>query len=185
MVFKRWNSLRLEARPSLVISDVLMPRMGGIEFANKVHDDPAIAQTPIIFYTATYRTTEARELAASCNVFAVLAKPAEPDVILDAVADALGLAAPPRTEKKSGSDGKAIAAFTVDPSAPQDHSLHLRLATLLELNLALSSERDPREMLVLFCRAAQGILGGIAKWASASACLIPTASRTRRSLHPA
>src|SRR6476646_2963088 len=76
--------------PDLIITDVLMPNMDGVELADRVHDDPTIADTPIIFYTATYRVPEASVLAESCRVAAVLAKPAEPQVILDAVAAALG-----------------------------------------------------------------------------------------------
>ncbi|MFZ2853880.1 MAG: response regulator, partial [Rhodocyclaceae bacterium] len=79
-----------EQHPDLVISDVLMPVMDGIEFANQVHADPSIAATPIIFYTATYRLKEGRILAASCGVSTVLAKPTAPQAILAAVGAALG-----------------------------------------------------------------------------------------------
>jgi diguanylate cyclase (GGDEF)-like protein len=78
-------------RPDLIITDVLMPNMDGVELADRVHDDPSIASTPIIFYTASYRVPEASVLAQSCGVSTVLAKPAEPQAILDAVSAALGL----------------------------------------------------------------------------------------------
>jgi diguanylate cyclase (GGDEF)-like protein len=83
-------ALARREHPDLIITDVLMPNMDGVELADRVHDDPTIAGTPIIFYTATYRVPEASVLAESCHVAAVLAKPAEPQVILDAVAAALG-----------------------------------------------------------------------------------------------
>ena len=82
-------------KPDLVITDVLMPNMDGVEYADCVHDDPEIASTPIIFYTATYRLPEAQVLAESCRVATVLGKPAEPQTILDAVAAALGGAPAP------------------------------------------------------------------------------------------
>ena len=82
-------------RPDLVITDVLMPRMGGIEFADRLHADPAISHTPLIFYTATYRDPQARVLADSCHVHTVLGKPAEPQAILDAVSRALDLGPAP------------------------------------------------------------------------------------------
>ncbi|MFI4939338.1 MAG: EAL domain-containing protein [Burkholderiales bacterium] len=75
---------------ALIISDILMTPMDGIELANRVHADPELATIPIIFYTATYRASEARLLAQRCGVAAVLAKPSEPQTILDTVMTALG-----------------------------------------------------------------------------------------------
>ncbi len=84
-------------RPDVVISDILMPTMDGFQFAQQVRADPAIAATPIIFYTATYREPEARELAEACGVRTVLPKPSDPDVILAAVEAELGRAAASQT----------------------------------------------------------------------------------------
>jgi len=79
-------------RPALVITDVLMPTMDGFEFVNRLRrdPDPGIAGVPIIFYTATYRLTEARELARACGVTKVLSKPSEPAEIFAAVTEVLG-----------------------------------------------------------------------------------------------
>ncbi len=81
-------------RPDLVITDLLMPVMDGFEFTKRLRADPAIAATPVIFYTATYREPEAKALAASCGVRTVLPKPSEPQVILAAVDRELGLTSP-------------------------------------------------------------------------------------------
>lgn len=83
-----------EQQPDLVISDVLMPVMGGVEFANALQADPSISHIPIIFYTATYRVPTARVVAESCGVVAVLAKPSPPQLILDTVDQILGSQAP-------------------------------------------------------------------------------------------
>lgn len=182
-----------ERHPDLVITDVLMPIMDGVEFADRVHEDPDIAHTPIIFYTATYRLPEAKVLADSCHVIGVLAKPAEPQAILDAVGVALGtgpaaVLTPETAVAHTNLRGPKLPTYlrdlteiqrrlrhTVKPAAGQDnvepaaledpagallsfHSLSLRLATLLEFDLALASERDPQEMVELFCRASQDIL---------------------------
>jgi diguanylate cyclase (GGDEF)-like protein len=179
--------------PQLVITDVLMPKMGGIEFADRVHDDPTTAHTPIIFYTATYRAPQARVLADSCNVAAVIVKPAEPQAILDAVAAALGNGPAPalipqtvtsypsflgaklppslrdlaelQTRLRRALDDAvehpgADTAVAEDDSVTQRslHALSLRLARLLQLDLALSSERNPEEILRVFCRSAQDII---------------------------
>ncbi len=46
--------------PDLVIADILMPTMDGYEFVRRIRADPAIAATPVIFYTAHYHEREAR-----------------------------------------------------------------------------------------------------------------------------
>jgi len=179
--------------PDLVITDILTPTMDGADFADHLHDEPSIAHTPIIFYTASYRVAEARVLAHSCHAAAVLAKPAEPQDIFDAVAGALGVnavavaipdsdGAPSnipdatlpeylldltglqrrlrRTLNRAVEDAESrrAAATESDAIAYSFHSLSLRLATLVELDIALSSARHPQEMLALFCSAAQDIL---------------------------
>ncbi|MFZ2853351.1 MAG: EAL domain-containing protein [Rhodocyclaceae bacterium] len=133
-------------RPDLVVCDIAMPTMDGIEFVQQLHADAAIAQTAVIFYTATYRLNEARHLAQACGVAAVIAKPSRPQVILDAVAAALGI---PATMPKP--------PLPAAPGAGQDLSLSLRLATLIELGLGLAAQRDAQPLLDLACRAAQAI----------------------------
>ncbi len=88
--------------PNLVISDILMPTMDGIELVNRMRAHSALANTPVIFYTATYRVSEARLLAFSCGVSTVIAKPAEPQAILQAVIDALGVSAQPLAVNVAG-----------------------------------------------------------------------------------
>src|ERR1700674_2478357 len=82
-------------RPELVISDILMPTMDGYEFVRRLRADPALAATPVIFYTAHYHDEEARKLARDCGVSYVLTKPSEPELILQTVAQALGQGKPP------------------------------------------------------------------------------------------
>jgi diguanylate cyclase (GGDEF)-like protein/PAS domain S-box-containing protein len=79
-----------EDRHDLVITDILMPNMDGIEFTRQIRADAATAHIPVIFYTATYREAEAKKLAAQFGVQAVLNKPAEPQRILDTVAQFVG-----------------------------------------------------------------------------------------------
>jgi len=94
-------------RPDLVISDILMPNMDGYEFVTRLHGIPAMADVPVIFYTATYREREATAVALSCGVRWVLPKPSDPEVILRTVHEALGLAEP------AGED--ALPAFSPEP----------------------------------------------------------------------
>src|ERR1700741_3488153 len=55
-------------RPELVISDILMPTMDGYELVREIRNDPAVAKTKVVFYTAHYHQREARALADSCGV---------------------------------------------------------------------------------------------------------------------
>jgi diguanylate cyclase (GGDEF)-like protein len=179
--------------PDLVITDILMQAMSGAEFADLLHDDPALANTQLMFYTASYRLAEARVLAKSCRVSMVLTKPADSREILDAVRAVLGATRDElsdtqptegplsllggrlptylndltglqrrlrRTLDKSVEDSeyRRAAATDSDATAYAFQSLSLRLAALLELDIALASERDPQEVATFFCRAAQDIL---------------------------
>jgi diguanylate cyclase (GGDEF)-like protein len=180
-------------RPDLVITDVAIPVMDGAELADRMHDEPAIADTPIIFYTATEGISSARVLAKSCRAAAVLDKASDPEEILAVVETALGrvsdIVLPPAAVAVPGllgarlpaylrdltglqrclrgmldkaaeqADARRVAASDSDALEYSFQSLSLRLATLLELDIALAAERNPQGMLSLFCRAARGILG--------------------------
>ena len=74
----------------LVFSDILMPGMDGVELARRMRADAGLAHIPVIFYTATYRSRDARRLAAECGVQDVLPKPSEPSAILDVVSRYIG-----------------------------------------------------------------------------------------------
>ncbi len=56
------------------------------------------------------------------------------------------------------SEARRAAASDSDASAYSFEAFSLRLAALLELDFALSSERNPEEMLELFCRVSQDLL---------------------------
>lgn len=78
-----------DQRPDLVIADMLMPRMDGYEFVRELRGDPRIAHTPVIFYSATYDDGELYALARACGVARVIQKPADPKLLLAAVAEVL------------------------------------------------------------------------------------------------
>ncbi len=74
-------------RPDLIIADLLMPTMDGFEFVRQLRENSAFAQTPVVFYTATYLESEARALADQCGVSHIITKPAEPEQIDEAGAE--------------------------------------------------------------------------------------------------
>jgi PAS domain S-box-containing protein len=106
-------ALTLAEQPDLVITDILMPEMDGYEFARRVRTHPDLAQTRVMFYTATYLAEEVRKLAAACGVAHILIKPAEPQKLLDTVNAALNDPPP---------------AVTLAPPAEMDRE-YLRLLT--------------------------------------------------------
>ncbi|MYM68174.1 EAL domain-containing protein [Pseudoduganella sp. FT55W] len=105
----------LAEKPDLVISDILMPNMDGYEFVTRMHEHAETADVPVIFYTATYREREAMAVAQSCGVRWVLPKPSDPEVILQTVQEALGLAA-----REPMAEG--LPSFAPEP--PQEGRFH-------------------------------------------------------------
>jgi len=75
--------------PDLIITDIVMPKMDGYEFAHQVRADPSINNTQIIFYTSSYIVSETRRLAEACGVSIVIGKPIEPAEFLEQVRIAL------------------------------------------------------------------------------------------------
>ncbi|NMG76891.1 EAL domain-containing protein [Aromatoleum diolicum] len=155
--------VRREA-PDLVICDILMPEVDGYEFVRQLRADPAIAKTPVIFYTAYYLEAEARQLAQACGVAEILTKPSDPEDIIAVVKRVLSEAA---------EAGQAEA-----PTPPEFDRQHLQLITgklsekvaelqcandklqaLIALNLQLASQRDTSQLLDHVCTSARQLIG--------------------------
>lgn len=94
-----------EQQPDLIITDLLMPNMDGEELTRRLRADPATERLPVIFYTATYRAREARQVADRVGVRQVLAKPSEPAAIMAAIVAELGLAPPELSPLATSNDG--------------------------------------------------------------------------------
>ena len=106
-------------KPDLVISDILMPNMDGYEFVTRMHGDPATADIPVIFYTATYREREAHNMADACGVRWVLPKPSDPDVILRTVHEALGMNEPQTLPAMANAASDANRMSLIDQSVAE------------------------------------------------------------------
>jgi diguanylate cyclase len=136
--------------PDLIISDILMPVMDGIELVKRLRSDSALDAIEVIFYTATYRIEEARALADSCGVTTVIPKPSEPQVLLDAVHNALHL--PPRLAITNAPQPPVIASTPAAQRLRTSHIAELSdMRTQLQQSLDVGSSeiarRDVRDRL--------------------------------------
>ncbi|NLS76709.1 MAG: hybrid sensor histidine kinase/response regulator [Chloroflexi bacterium] len=70
--------------PDLVISDIMMPRMDGLEFCRRVRQEPRWASLPFVFLTAKGQKTDVRA-GMSLGADDYLGKPFEMQELLDVV----------------------------------------------------------------------------------------------------
>ncbi len=147
--------------PDLIIADILMPTMDGYEFIRRVRAEPAIAHTPVIFFTGTYLEREDCALAEACGVKYVLSKPCGNQLILDTIGEALGdpahaVIAPIQDFHEAHRrliNDKLVLKVTELEKANQ------RLIALIEVGTRIASERDQENLLAAYCCAARDLVG--------------------------
>lgn len=86
------NLAKLE-QPDLILLDISLPRMSGLEVARHLREDGAVTSIPVLFLTGLVSETEldARPEAPGSSY---IAKPFSPDLLVKRVAEALpGIAA--------------------------------------------------------------------------------------------
>lgn len=71
-------------RPSLILLDVMMPRMDGPATLTKLRQLPELAFTPVVFITARTQAAE-RERLLALGAAGVIAKPFDPMTLADSV----------------------------------------------------------------------------------------------------
>ncbi|HYC78550.1 MAG TPA: response regulator [Planctomycetota bacterium] len=76
-------------KPRLVLLDVLMPGMDGIEVCRKIKADAALGDVQVLFVTA-HRAMEPADLAKETGAAGVLLKPVRKQELRDSVARILG-----------------------------------------------------------------------------------------------
>lgn len=134
------------ARPDLIIADLVMPTMDGYEFVRQLRADPIVAQTQVIFCTATYLQAEAWTLAQSCGVQHILTKPAEPEVVLKVVAEVLALNDPISPSLSSEEFQQEHLRVLTDKLFKQVQDLEREMAERKQLEAVLQRERDLLEV---------------------------------------
>lgn len=84
-----WEAIQREA-PDLVITDVQMPRMDGLELTEKLRNHAPTRDVPVILLTAKGFELDQEDLIARYNLTAVLSKPFSPSELNQLVFESLG-----------------------------------------------------------------------------------------------
>lgn len=146
----------------LIITDVFMAGIDGLKLLEKLQEDPRSCQIPAIIYTAEHKHVELERLKRGKQLSAVLTKPSEPEMIIEAVQRALG-AEPGTLGQRAQASSSARTSGT---------------AALIEFMQDLAEHRDLDTLMEAFCRASRALLQA----AESVAYLLPyrgmTCSRT-------
>lgn len=114
----------IHLRPDLILMDVMMPVMDGLEAIRRIRARPDLAQLPVIAVSAsTSAADEARSLAAGASAF--IAKPIRIDALLQAIGEHLALSwmYEERTTLPDVTEDLSADAFVV-PSPEEIDALH-------------------------------------------------------------
>jgi len=136
-------------RPDLIISDIVMPTMDGMEFVRLLRKEKTLEKIPLIFYTAAYRLPDAlRQFGNALGECRVIPKPSDPQFILRTVNELLGI---------SLKEPAPTPAMGLPPPVKSDGA-GLQLAAVIDLSFHLVGQRDPARLLETFSRAIREIL---------------------------
>lgn len=75
--------------PSLLITDILPPKLNGYLLVQKIRSDPATAHIPVILVSTSYTTAEDKKFAASLGGIRFIEKPIDIDDFLLTVGEIL------------------------------------------------------------------------------------------------
>ncbi|MFH1355137.1 MAG: response regulator [Candidatus Omnitrophota bacterium] len=71
-------------KPEIIILDLLMPKIGGIEACQMLNDDPAGQRIPLIILSALYKDIDKLK-AYKLGVLDYIVKPVESDVLISRI----------------------------------------------------------------------------------------------------
>ncbi|WP_350286830.1 two-component regulator propeller domain-containing protein [uncultured Croceitalea sp.] len=123
----------MEHRPDIIITDIIMPLMDGIEFSKKVKNDPNLGHTPIVVLTAKDLTKD-RIKGMEAGAEAYLVKPFDTKE-LKVVLEQLLL----KRERLIGQYGKAAAITSESKEVDLDNDFMQRVVDFVQENLENSN----------------------------------------------
>jgi PAS domain S-box-containing protein len=135
------------AAPSLVISDILMPKMDGYTLCREFKADGRLARVPFVFYTATYTGPKDEALGLKLGAARFIVKPQEPDLLMDLLRGVLAEAGGPGEPRAQPSPEQA-AELARDYDEVVSRKLEKKLAELERANKALRESRQLIDAIV-------------------------------------
>jgi CheY-like chemotaxis protein len=78
-------SLIQKEHPTLIVADILMPKMDGFSLVHRLRINPETRHIPVVFLSATYVAPEDKAFALSIGVTRFIEKPVDMDTFLPAV----------------------------------------------------------------------------------------------------
>ncbi|HJS17373.1 MAG TPA: response regulator [Anaerolineales bacterium] len=78
-----------EEHPSIVIADIMMPKLDGFGLVHRLRLSPETCNIPVVFITATYVAPEDKEFALNIGATRFLQKPVDLDAFLKTIDELL------------------------------------------------------------------------------------------------
>ncbi len=135
--------LALQAKPDVIISDILMPVMDGFSFCRACKEDERLRDIPFIFYTATYTEPQDEALALSLGAERFIVKPTEPAEFLALLKETLEKQAVGELVARHGEIDDV--AYYKEHSAALIRKLEDKVAELQEKNRRVEAENKARK----------------------------------------
>jgi signal transduction histidine kinase/DNA-binding response OmpR family regulator len=138
---------------AVILLDVRMPGISGLETAELIRGRKQSRDIPIIFLTA-YESTDSKDLSRGYSLGAVdfIIKPLDPDALKAKVNVFVDLF-------KKTEQVKQQAAMLNEKNIQLENANFQRLGKLVDLGQLLTSQREPDQLLQVFCKSARDILG--------------------------
>lgn len=76
-------------KPSLILMDVFMPEMSGIEASKKIKTDPTTTGIPLLLFTVLGQLTAIKHIVKETGADGFIAKPFEKDTLLKMIREHL------------------------------------------------------------------------------------------------
>lgn len=83
-----------EERPTIVIADIMMPKLDGFGFVHRLRINPETRGIPVVFITATFVSREDRDFALNIGATRFIQKPLDLDEFLVTIEELLLQGAP-------------------------------------------------------------------------------------------